>query len=136
PFLKDRLRPIPPVENQKLLQFIADLGSSRFAVRQKATDELERLGELAVPVLRKVLADKPALEVRRRGEQLLARLERQRMPPESLRALRAIEALERVGSSEAQQVLKRLAQGASGASVTDDAKGALARLARRPMARP
>jgi RNA polymerase sigma factor (sigma-70 family) len=136
PFFKDRLRPIPPVENQNLRQFIADLGSSRFAVRQKATDELERLGELAVPMLRKALADKPALEVRRRVEQLLARLEGQRMPPERLRALRAIEALERVGSEEAQQVLKQLAQGASGASVTDDAKEALARLTRRPMARP
>src|SRR5262249_11604410 len=112
---------------------IADLDSDRFAVRQKATEELERLEELAAPALRQALEGKPSLEAGRRIRALLERV-RTIPPRESLRGLRAIETLECIGTPDAQQVLKSLAQGTPEARLTQEAKAALQRLAKRPAA--
>src|SRR5262249_40565573 len=53
PFLKRRCRPALPGDPERLARLIADLGIDRFAVREKAAGELERLGESAQPALRK-----------------------------------------------------------------------------------
>lgn len=66
---------------------VTDLDNSEFAVREAATRELEELGETAEPALRKVLADKPSLEVRRRVEPIVKKLED--WPASSATALRA-----------------------------------------------
>src|SRR5262249_49797424 len=46
PFLQGRLKPVAPVDAPRLARLIADLDSSQFAVRQKATEELEKQREL------------------------------------------------------------------------------------------
>src|SRR5262249_6852669 len=53
PFLQQRLRPPKAVEEQRLAQLIRDLDSDHFAVRTQATEELQKIGELAEPALRK-----------------------------------------------------------------------------------
>lgn len=131
-FLKDRLRP-PELDPKQVRQLLADLDSERFAVREAASKELEKLGELVEPALRQALAAKPSAEVRRRVEALLA-APRVVLSPESLRRIRAIQALERIGSPEGRQVLEALAQGPPAARETRDAKAALDRLARRSAA--
>jgi hypothetical protein len=88
------------------------------------------LGELAEPALRTGLEGKPSLEVRRRVEQLLKRLEEQLPTPERLRTLRAIAVLEKIGTAEACELLRSLAEGAAGAGPTREAKSALRRLDR------
>src|SRR5206468_3128357 len=58
----------PAAHPEGVARLIADLDSPRFAVRQKALAELQRLGESAEASLRRALADRPNLEVRRRIE--------------------------------------------------------------------
>ena len=135
PFLKERLRPVASAASAERLQrLLADLGSECFAVRQAATRELEKLGEQAGPALRKLLDEKPPLEVRRRAERLLEQLRRERFSPspERLRQTRAIRVLERAATPEARRLLTELARGAPGAHLTGAARAALERLARRP----
>ena len=93
-------------------------------------------GEQAVPALRKVLASSPALETRKRIEELVEKLTSGTLTVEQLRLIRAVETLERIGTPEARQVLRTLAQGAPGALPTREAEAALNRLADPPTPRP
>ena len=113
PFFQKRIRPAPAVDARHIARLIADLDSNRFAVREKARLGLENLGEAAEPALRKALASKPALSVRRQLEALLALLEKGPPPPDQLRALRAITALERAATPQSRRLLKELAGGAA-----------------------
>jgi hypothetical protein len=108
---------------------IADLDSNQFPVRDKATQELEKLAELAHPALKKALAGNPSLEMRQRIETLLDGWPK--WSPGKLRTLRAITVLEQTGTPEAKQLLERLAQGVPEALLTQEAKGSCERLARR-----
>jgi RNA polymerase sigma factor (sigma-70 family) len=128
PFLRKQLQPAS--DEARIAQLIGELNGNTFTVREKARVELEKLGELAEPALRSVLAKKPSLEVRVRAERLLARLEGKPLSEASLRELRAVELLERIGTREARQVLERLAKGAEGARLTEEAQASLQRLAR------
>jgi hypothetical protein len=115
-----------PVDPQHVLRLIADLDSAQFAVREKATAELEKFGETVRTPLLNRLAEQPNLEVRRRIETLLRKAEQP--SPESLRALRAVEVLEHIGSSEAKRVLQALAQGPAGSRLTMEAQASFDRL--------
>jgi WD40 repeat protein len=130
PFLKARLRPWTS-DAQEIAGLLSDLESRHYAVRKKATKALEALGPSAEPALRKALAAPPGLEVRRRLDRLLERLQGPVRSPEELRGLRAIEVLERIGTPDARQVLKVLAGGAPGARPTREAKRSLQRLGNR-----
>jgi hypothetical protein len=133
PYLRMRLRAVAPAEEKQLRQWIADLDSDQFAVREKATAELEKLGPASLHALRKTLDDKPALETRRRLEQLLEKQEREEWPTSGARLCicRALEVLERAGTPEAREVLTLLASGAPGARQTLEAKAAMQRLTLR-----
>jgi hypothetical protein len=135
PFLKDHLQPVPPCDSRQLQQWIANLDDNRYATRKNAVEELEKLGELAEPALRRVLTGKPSAEVRRRAANLLDQMDAVALKPESIRTLRAMEVLERIGTPEAKQVLEGLARGAPGAKVTQEAEAALKRLGKRALAR-
>src|SRR5262249_15312406 len=110
-YLRPRLRPEPAPDPAKLRQLIADLNSDTFRVREKAVKELQDLGHLAVPALRKALDQKPAPEAARRIEQLLARKSDVGSRPEQLRRLRAMQVLERAATKEARALLTELAEG-------------------------
>jgi RNA polymerase sigma factor (sigma-70 family) len=127
PFLERRLRPPAPVDAGTLAQWISDLDSPRFTVRQKATTELKKLGDLAAPALRQALAGKPSLEMRERIEQLLGRLE-SATSPVRLRELRSVQALEYAGTPEARQLLRRLAGRGKDSTLGREAETALRRL--------
>ncbi len=136
PFLKERVRPTMPADAKQVAQLIADLDSDRFAVRQRATAELEKLSERAESALRKALAKNPSAEARRRLEELLRRLEEPVTSVDTLRTLRAVEVLETTGTKEARAVLETLARGVAEARLTREAKASLERLAKRPAATP
>jgi WD40 repeat protein len=135
PLLRARLRPVAPVDGPRLAKLVADLGHPRFALRQQAERELERLGAVAAPALERALEAGPPLEVQRRTEGLLRKVTAP-VTGEALRALRAVEVLERAGTAEARQVLEALAAGAPDAALTRDARAALERLGRRPAGTP
>jgi hypothetical protein len=131
PFLRARLRAVPAVDEWRIARLIKDLDSESFEERRQATEELEKLGDLAESALEKVLAGQVALEVRQRAEMLLEKLEKSVSSLEQLRQTRALEMLEHIGTAEARKVLEQLATGAPEARQTRDAQAALERLARR-----
>jgi hypothetical protein len=125
PLLRENLSPAPAVGAQ-LARLVAQLDSSNFAERDKASQELEKRLHLAEPVLRQALASNPALEMRRRLEDLLDKAAG--WTPTQLREHRAVAALEYMGTPEARQLLEKLAGGAPGARLTEEARDSLARL--------
>jgi WD40 repeat protein len=134
PFLQKRLRPVPdpgPDAAKRLTKLVADLDNDDFAVREKATEEIAKLGQSAAPELRKALEGKPSPELRQRVEHLLEKLGGPLDDPETLREIRAVEALEQAGTPEARRVLEAVGKGAESARLTAEAKAALARLAAR-----
>jgi WD40 repeat protein len=128
--LGGRLEPVKGTDAGTVAKLIADLDSTKFAVREEASRQLELLGRLAETPLREALANKPTEELRRRAELLLKKIVTD-IPPAELRLLRGIEALEANATPEAQGVLQALAKGAPEAAATREAKSSLARLAGR-----
>jgi hypothetical protein len=132
-FMGRQLRLAKQLDNRRAAQLLAGLDSDRFEEREKAEQELGRWGELVEPALRVALAGQPSLEVRSRIKRLLENLHKVPLSGDRLRDLRAIEVLEYVGTTEAQHILESLAKGASEARLTQEAKAALQRLAKRPV---
>jgi hypothetical protein len=125
--LSDRVKPAPAAEVRRIEALIADLASEQFKVRDRATKELEKLGEVAAPALRRALSGDPPLEVKRRLEALEEKLSN--WPPETLRQVRAVEVLEHLGTPAARAVLERLMrEGARDARLTREADAALRRM--------
>ena len=89
PFLQGRLKPVAAPEAQRLNAWIAELNSDDFSKREKANAELEALGPLALPAVKLKLADKIlSLEVRRRLQRLVEKVETNTLSGEELRGLR------------------------------------------------
>lgn len=133
PFLRKCLEPVHAVEPSRLRQLLAELDSDQFAMRDKATRDLEELGELAEAALREMLAAKPSLEARRRSEELLTKLRGPLPGGKRLRAFRAVEVLEHAGTELARRLLIQLASGAPEARLTREARAALQRLTSRKL---
>jgi hypothetical protein len=131
PFLEGWLSPVAEKELQSIGRWIADLDSSKFAVRKAADESLRRERFEAEPALREALGRKPSLEVRQRLEFILAAPFREE-PCESLGRLRCIEALEYIGGEQGRQLLEKVARGAPKARLTQEAKASLERLGRQP----
>ena len=131
PFLAERVKPAAPPDVKKIDKWIADLDSDNFKKRASAAEELEKLGELAVPALEKVLVSQSSVEMIRRAQAILEKLTTGTLTAEQVRIVRAVEVLERLGTAEARQVLESLAQGAPGALTTRHAQAVLDRQARR-----
>jgi hypothetical protein len=135
PWLGERLRPArPPVGPERMARLLRDLDADEFRVREGAARELEKLGAWARPCLREALKGRPSPEFQRRVEELLRKVEEQeeREPvPKDPALLRALEALEQIGTREARRVLTELAEGAMEGRLRQEAKAAVARLAKR-----
>jgi hypothetical protein len=130
PFLKDQLKPVPGVKPDaaKIQKLIADLDSPRYAVREAAMRDLERLGhEARDPIQEALKKTTITAEVRERLEKLADAVNKPDTGAEWVRPLRAVEALERIGTPDAVAHLKALAAGGD-APPTRMAKEALVRL--------
>jgi WD40 repeat protein len=137
PFLKGRFKRPAEVDERRLARLVADLDADDFAVREKATRELEGLGAQAEAALRQALEGKPSPEVRTRAERLLAKLKSGKLPPSpELVGLRVLEALEHSYSPLARQALTELAADKPESRLAQEAKAALQRLARRGATTP
>jgi WD40 repeat protein len=129
PFLRKHLPPVPRPDAKAVARWIADLDSEDFTVRQKATDELSKLGDTIAPALREALQGKSSLETRRRVQSLLD--QSRDWTSERLRAHRAIQVLEHIGPKPARDALQALAEGAPEAFRTEEAKASLQRWQQR-----
>jgi hypothetical protein len=130
-FLKTRLKVVPPADPKVLQKLLEDLNSDQYAIRQKASAELERLADLAGPALREKVDGKISLEMRKRIEALLDKLDGPITLPELLRSLRTVELLELIGTPAARDVVAPVAKGAPGHRLTEAAQGAVSRLDKR-----
>jgi hypothetical protein len=135
-FLEKQLQSAKPPDSKRVERLIADLDDERFHVRARATNELKALSEYAAPALRKALAGKPSLEAKRRLEALLHRLDGASLSPETVRHIRAVEALEAIDSPQARRLLDDLAAGPAELRLTQEAKEAAGRLAKRAALAP
>lgn len=131
PFLKERVKPVL-VDARRLAQLVADLDSEKFPVRDKATKELENLGEYAVPYLQSALDAKPALEMRKRIESLLLRLKSPVRPASWVQTARALAVLEQIGSEEARKIVETVSKGRAKAGPTQEAEATLDRMDAKP----
>jgi hypothetical protein len=129
-FLGKHVHPVKAIPAEQLAPLLTALGSERLGERDKAALELEAIGDLAEPALRKAAAGNLPLEHKRRINLLLEKFPAP-ITVEQRRNLRAVEALEYIGTAEAQQILTTLAKGAPGARLTREAKAALDRLAKK-----
>jgi WD40 repeat protein len=127
PLLDAHLHPVA-LGSKRIEKLIADLDDDRYEVREAASRELPQLRCAVEPSLRRVLADKPSLEMRRRLENILT--EPKHPTAENLRTQRAIAVLERIGTPEARRILEKLSKGAA-APETRAAQAALQRLNHR-----
>ncbi|HKI36604.1 MAG TPA: sigma-70 family RNA polymerase sigma factor [Gemmataceae bacterium] len=130
PLLRTRLKPAAPSERDRQERLIKDLDADEVDVREKATDELAKLGGAAEPALRKVREGKPSAELKQRVELLLGKLQTASASPERTGESRALELLEQLRTPEATALLKELAKGDPDAWLTKEATAALKRAAR------
>jgi WD40 repeat protein len=128
PLIEGRLRPLRTPDPLRIAELIAQLDADGFAVREKASQELEELEWTAAPALRRALQENPPLEPRRRLEKLLERLGDPSRSPSQLRSHRAIAVLEGMASPDSRRLLSAVAGGASEALRTRLAKDALRRV--------
>jgi hypothetical protein len=128
PFLAKRVQPAAAPDARRVAKLLAELDNNRFAVREQASRELEKMGRPVAPALRAALAGEPALEARRRLTALLAKVTPTAPTPEEVRAIRVVEALEQAGTAAARRLLTDLAGGAPEARLTCEARAALQRL--------
>ena len=118
------------VDFQQIDRYIRELDDNSFEVRKTATEELSKMEDVPEEKLRKVLAAKPSLEIRRRIDEILQEIERNKLEPSGrqLQPVRATEVLEHIGTPEAKDILARLIQGTPGLRLTEEAKSSLDRL--------
>jgi hypothetical protein len=117
------------VTQADLTRMVRDLDAEDWPVREKASADLERAGAIALPHIKKALAEPPSLEVKRRAARLLRKLDPTALPPEDLVALRGVQTLEYIGTAEAKKVLEQLTQ-VSHARLAEEATQAVQRLRR------
>jgi hypothetical protein len=134
PMLREQLRqrPAAPPDAARVLKLVAELDNDRFAVRERASSELARMGRHPEKLLREVLAKKPALEVRQRVERLLTSIEEYGgLDPTELLGCRCLEVLELSQSPEALVLLRELADSKPQPALAVQARAALERHSRR-----
>lgn len=127
-FLAHHVSPAPKADVKLVGQLIDDLNSQVFATRTRASAELAKQGEAALPFLRHARKNAGSLEQSRRLQALLDNHDRLDLTGDRLRTVRAVEVLESIDTAGARKLLESLATGFAEARLTGEAQGALRRL--------
>jgi hypothetical protein len=134
-WLAKRLKPAPKADAQlekSVREWVVKLDDDNFDAREKAIEELAKLGATAAPALQKALDASPSAEASQRITGLLEKMGKPGSHPDELRGVRAIEVLEMINTDAARDLLKGLAEGAPEASLTREATASYRRLAKHP----
>jgi hypothetical protein len=122
--LRARLRPAAVPTDADLDRVVKQLGAEAFAVREKASAELERFGANAVAGAKARLDRAASLEVRGRLTWFLDQYDGPDPSPHLLRCVRGVAILETIGTTEARALLAELAQGPADEVLTREARSA------------
>lgn len=128
--LKERLPKANSVDaGPNVDRFLADLDHDDFDVREKATQELIRLGSPVRPAVREALATTQSREVRRRATEVLEKLKGASVTSlEVLRIVRGVEVLEQINTAPTRELLQSWTRGSVPAPLTAQARMSLARM--------
>jgi hypothetical protein len=121
PFLAKKYQPKPREEPKHLPQLIRDLDSPTFAVRERATRELESMEIIAKHALEQTLAQGAPLEVRRRIDKLLKRID-EIEAREVSRLWYAVRIVASVETAAARRLLREWANGDPNSELTRQAR--------------
>jgi hypothetical protein len=132
-FFQKLLQPVAPVTEERLKKLLDDLDAPSYATRTAAVTELTTLGDIAVPALVALQKKMTSLEVERRVQLVLVRINEtyQRFPSPLLRTARAVHILERFATPQARKLLETLTGGDPRAPQTRAAAEAYKRLAKQ-----
>jgi RNA polymerase sigma factor (sigma-70 family) len=124
--LENAWKALPRATEKQMRQWVEDLNSEQFAVRKSASEELVRFAANHEDMLRETLQKANSLEARQRLEQILARIE-----PERVRRGRMLEVLEQLPTPEARRFLQTLTEQREDTILAREAAAGLKRLAER-----
>jgi tricorn protease-like protein len=122
---RERLFESPPTPPRQIERWIGQLDDEEFAIRDKATNNLERVEGDAKNALESALKRECSIEKKQRIEALLETLNAKQS---FIRVIRAVELLEQIGTAEAVDVLRQLEKKTGDAAVRDDVRRSLDRL--------
>jgi hypothetical protein len=128
-FLSDHLRAVRLPQPAQVARLVSLLDDETFAVREKASLQLEHVADLIEAPLRDALKKTESAETRKRLRDILEKVDGPGV--ERLRVSRAVEVLERLGTPAARKALEALARDAEWPFLKQQAKDAVARLDRR-----
>jgi WD40 repeat protein len=109
-------------------QLIVDLASEKYAVRSKATTQLEAMQDAAALELHNALQGNPPLETALRLKALLKKLNGSTPLPRQLQVLRAMEVLEHAATADGKKWFQEMANNTSETYLTREARLAWKRL--------
>jgi hypothetical protein len=112
----------------RLATLIAKLDDDKFAEREMATGELEKLGLDALPLLRRTAENSESFEARQRAQRLVKKLENLDLTPDQRRLQAVLHVFELIASDETRKLLDELASGKAGAWLAGEAEGVLKRM--------
>jgi WD40 repeat protein len=125
--LRKKIPPSVAADQIPFQTWLKELDSDEFKVREKASAELLKSGELAEPLLREALARQLSPEAKRRIEDVLEALPRTPRCSTWLATLRAFDVLESVGAPEAVKLLEEIGGGLATSAQTREASRTLER---------
>jgi WD40 repeat protein len=123
--LDARLKPAAAADLEQLAALVRALSNPQFATRQRATDALVQMGDVALPTLNKALAADSDLETRRRLQQMVGKATNI-----GYRKLRGVAVLEEIADDAAVRALESLGKGLPESRQTKEALISLRRLRR------
>lgn len=126
PILEKKLRPVPPIDQELVSGCLVNLSSKSFATRDRASRQLERIGEKLISALNRHLSEAKGLEEKSRIKKLIKNA--QHPSPGERQAHRAIQVLEHIGTERAKKLLQRIASGCPESRITKAAKASHGRV--------
>jgi hypothetical protein len=125
-FLGPRISAAGPTADVKsIAALITKLDDDNFFEREKATNELRKLGLEALPQLRRTMDETKSAEVRVRTQELLGKLNNLGLTPDHRRLQAVLHVFTLIASDEARKVLDEVAGGKAGAWLAAEAESSL-----------
>lgn len=126
--VKQRMKPIPPLEPNGISALIRQLDDSRYAVRERATKQLMDLQEIPIPDLLNVMNGKLSLEAKTRVELILKNFATRKGGGSLQR--RVVYCLEQIGTPQAITLLEEWSTSEKRSCLAIESIAALTRLKR------